>query len=637
MLAATRGDPTAALDDAYIHFQFAKSFARLEPLVYSPGSAPVPGATSLLWPALLAPFYALGFQGSALLWPAWAISFLCLGLLAYETARAGDGLLSREAALAAGAMVLVFAGTAWCAGSGMEVVPFAWLLLRGARRLADWAEGAAPPSARSRWELCALAWAAALMRPEGALIGVLASLALLVYPRGAPRALALLPFFSVFGSSLINWLVTGHAGSTTIEVKWLFAAPHGGFEHALGTTLNNLQHLWGTLLDGEQHSASIVPRGSKLFAWAALPALIAAGFRQQRRARALFVAAVALMLLVPCTYDTFLWNRLRYLWPFAPAWFVGLGALADTLGTLLGRLAPALGNAPALIAGAFTGTLLGYLPAALQDLAESASGIHRQQVSLGRWAKATLPAGSRIGVNDAGAIAYYSERATFDIVGLTTSEEGPHWVAGAGSRFEHYERLGSRELPTHFIVYPEWLGIPQLLGAELTERYVPDSGILGGARMVAYTASYSSLRSAERPRDARGGIVDRLDVADLASETAHGYDSAGASSRSNYVFQDVDRVDGGRAERRLERFDLRLGRGPLIVRVVTDQEVTLRIACSGREIGRLRTGGTGWEELALELPAGVPAGLHRLEIATEPASDDAPSFAALHYWSMAEP
>ena len=58
------GVPAVPLDDAYIHFQYARSFAEGTPLVYSPGCGAVAGATSLLWPILLAPGYALGSPSS---------------------------------------------------------------------------------------------------------------------------------------------------------------------------------------------------------------------------------------------------------------------------------------------------------------------------------------------------------------------------------------------------------------------------------------------------------------------------------------------------------------------------------------------------------------------------------------------
>ena len=127
---------------------------------------------------------------------------------------------------------------------------------------------------------------------------------------------------------------------------------------------------------------------------------------------------------------------------------------ADIVARFDRRIAPAVAT---LVAGACAGTLLMRLDWVIEDVAQSASGIDRQQATLGRWAKTGLPDGARIGVNDTGAIAYFSDKKTFDVVGLTTPTEGRYWVAGQGSRFEHYERIMKTQpqaLPTHFLVYP---------------------------------------------------------------------------------------------------------------------------------------------------------------------------------------
>ena len=92
-------------------------------------------------------------------------------------------------------------------------------------------------------------------------------------------------------------------------------------------------------------------------------------------------------------------------------------------------------------------------------------------------------ANARIGVNDTGAIGYLGHRKTFDVVGLTTPEEARYWVAGAGSRFEHYEKLyrsSPDRFPTHFIVYPHWMACDAVLGDELHDETVTDQTILGG-------------------------------------------------------------------------------------------------------------------------------------------------------------
>ena len=181
-----------------------------------------------------------------------------------------------------------------------------------------------------------------------------------------------------------------------------------------------------------------------------------------------------------------------------------------------------------------------------------------QQVSLAKWAAVALSRDARIGVNDTGAMAYFSNRTTFDVVGLTTSGEARYWTAGPGSRFEHYEHLPRNQLPTHFVVYPEWFGIPPLLGQELAYRFVRHT-ILGGATMAAYEARYDLLHSGDFPISAPRGnpnVEDVLDVADLEDEAAHGYRLFDATAQTNIVVAGGDRADGGRSYRRRDEFTL---------------------------------------------------------------------------------
>jgi hypothetical protein len=335
--------------------------------------------------------------------------------------------------------------------------------------------------------------------------------------------------------------------------------------------------------------------------------------------------------LIPATYDTFLWNRLRYLWPFAPAWFIALGALCDLIGDAVERRKPSLGELRTLLGGALAGAFAAKLSFAIDDLAESASAIREQQTSLGRWAREHLPEDAIIGVNDTGAIAYFSGRRTFDVVGLTTPHEAEHWVAGVGSRFEHYERLPRSTLPTHFIVYPEWFALDGLLGHWMTERSVRAS-ILGGEVMVAHQADYSTLSSGERPlapeKSAR--LLDRLDVADLVSEREHAYQLFDATLAENRVFRHADRLDGGRAARKIERFRLRVEPGGTFVLRVGASERTLLVVKLGDQTLQTVVNGI-WHEPALRVPAGVGSGTVRVEVRA------ANAVSTLHYWSYAAP
>ncbi|MGC4090011.1 MAG: hypothetical protein QM756_19405 [Polyangiaceae bacterium] len=633
VLEKSGGVAAVPLDDAYIHFQYARSFAQGTPLVYSPGCGAVGGATSLLWPMLLAPAYALGLRGTTIIWVAWALGFVSLGLLAHEAQCAARRLTTPLVAAGAALLVLSFGANSWFAASGMEVVPLAWLMLRAVRRAAEWCEGdGSVVEARKRlYELCALGLLAPLMRPEGGLASVLVAFAMLRAPRGRPRFVALVPLLGIALPPLMNFLLTHDFASTTARSKWLPLSPYASFDTLRASLESYAGTLITTLLNGEIWSAVFLPKGSAPILLASLLALPVVGVRHRVPERGVMLFVLCLGILIPGSYDCPMCNRLRYLWPFFPAWLVGAATLAGLIAEEWSRRrADAVGFGP-LAVGAMAGGLLGYLPFSIEDLGSSAAAISKQQVSLAHWAKEQLPPNARIGVNDTGAITYFSGRATFDVVGLTTAGEARYWAAGPGSRFEHYERLGRERLPTHYIVYPEWFGLEDLLGRELTERNVPGATILGGARMVAYVADYTLLGSAHTPAlpDEAYELVDRLDVADLESEREHGYQLFGGTQRQNYVARFGERLDGARSERFRDdfRLDVRAG-GKLVLRLATDTATTLSVHVGARVLS-LELPASSWHEAELALPSELGSGPTSISVRSAQTS-----FTSLHYFSI---
>jgi hypothetical protein len=626
VLAATGGAPAVPLDDSYIHFQFARSFAEGHPFVFSPKTAPVPGATSLLWPLLLAIPRLVGVQGSAIIWWAWGFGFFALGLLAFETARAAERLTSQRVAWLSGVLTLSFSANTWFAASGMEVVPLAWLLMRSARRCAEWLEG----DRERLWEVLLLALCAPLMRPEGVLASAMIAYALFV-SGGSRRWLAVpaLSFSAV--PPAVYFVFTGHATQTTTLVKWLPFNPYLTFGGLIDAVLENVRLFFATLLDGQLWSAAYIPEHSKVIAWLALPGLILAGQVRQRNARALLLVALGLGILLPTTYDSFLWNRLRYLWPFAGPWWIGLVALADQLGELAALWKPRLGLVRYVICAALIGALASKFPFALDDLGTSSNAISRQQVELGKWAKEGIPPGARIGVNDTGAVAYFSEHPIFDVVGLTTLGEARYWSAGAGSRFEHYERLPRASLPTHFIVYPAWFAIPDLVGPCLIERTVYAT-ILGGTTMVGCVADYSRLGSGERPALPefwKAMPRDALDVADLESEASHGYVVLPAAQADDVVLGNGIALDGARRNRTRDSFQLDVAPGGrLVTRLGAATPLTVTVSVAGHPVDSWTVQRPDFEDHAIRLPTDVPSGPSAIEVSSEGGT-----FSAAHYWS----
>jgi hypothetical protein len=644
-ILAKLGHPGAALDDAYIHFQYARAIAEGHPFRFQAGEPISTGATSFLWPVLLAPFYAIGFRDESILWPAWALSFLALGALAYEAYALAKPLAGRAAAVGAGAMTLAFGGFAWSAASGMEVVPFAWLMAFSLRRACEWAERAELRTRRALSMLLTLAVLCPLMRPEGAITTIALGLVVAAFPR--PRALvvkgldvsraeALAFALAAFFPNLLLFLLTGSTTSSTAQVKLLPGNPYYVLSDA---ALANARVLVTTILDGQVWSAEFLPKGGAPIACLGLAALVWRGLVTKRVVRSALVLVLALSMFVPCLYVTFLWNRLRYLWPFATGWFIGLACLANVAAMVAARLEARAGAVTAaLIAGAFAGTFMVRLDWVLEDVAQSASGIDRQQVALGRWAKDNLPADARIGVNDTGAIAYFGDKKTFDVVGLTTPTEGRYWVGGAGSRLEHYERLRTSApstLPTHFIVYPEWMACEPVLGIGLHEATVTDSTILGGQTMRAMTARWNHLGTGELPWTAHTTIHDAVDVADLESEAAHGYQLLGAREGEQRAAEGnapdgAVVVDGGRTNRTREQFFAKLPRGGKLIgiaRVESTAKTTLRVSIDGKPLDALEAFEGPWTEVTFDIPEESRGDKKTIEVLAEGAP-----FESFHYW-----
>lgn len=626
------GALSAPLDDSYIHFTYARSFARLQPFVYSAGAAPSSGTTSLLWPALLAPFEALLGGGKRLLWVCVVLGFASLWGLARETRLLAQHLVDTDLARLAGLLPLCFGAFSWFACSGMETLPFTWLLTHAARRCVDLDAARAPGSNPRgvRW-LCAVAWLCPLLRPEGVLACAWVALTLW---RSRARLAAGVAVFGIVLPGLILLLFTGSASPTTARAKWMLFDPYSAADTA--AVMSSNLGLWlTTLLDGRDWSPMFLPEGAAPLGWLALATLATAALHARARYAALTLLWVAGGLVMVSSYETFLVNRLRYLWPFFTPWLLGLVVLARTL------VLPWKGSRPRLARGVARIMVLGVgaglaskLPSAIEDLAESADAIDRQQVSLALWVRNHLPKDAVLGVNDTGALAYFSQRRTFDLVGLTTRGEATHWRAGPGSRFEHYEHLTAAAMPTHFAVYPEWFANDLLLGPMLAERHV-EATILGGSTLRLYQADYRALGSASSPQEltTQWQVVDELDVADLESEHAHDYRVLPSSVLDNRVYGDRSAADGGRGARNVDHFTLTLsGQCALALRVYSSDPIELRLQVGDAEQVLPVGAEQPWSERRIELPSASCSGRAAVRITGEGNAQ----FSALHYWSLSK-
>lgn len=615
------GAPVFPLDDAYIHLQYARGWAQGHPLVYQAGEAPGTGATSMLWPLLLAPVAALGPDP---LWPAWLWG-VALGILGFVLAADGTYRFLRaeepadvRRARAGAVFVLGFGPLLWTAVSGMEGSLAAGSLAQtlAALREGPWApaggapEGGHTPVAR---RIPAWAWAAmlAMLRPEGAfLVGLIAGSEAHRVARvsgfGNLRTLWRWAVPLAFGAvqPVVNLVLTGRLMGTSGLSKVSRATG--------GQDTFPLWVLWHDLILGGW--GEVLAQGFGRL----LPLVLAIGLaRAMRRERGMvLVACLMLPMVLLAVSMPVMWHYFRYLHPLTP---VAALLAADVVSWVLGHcgeLARPLGIVLAIawgLGGASWADLL----------ARNVADIRVQHVEMGRWVARHLPADARIAAGDVGALAWFGGRRLIDLEGIVTPGMQRHASAGEGSL---YARL--RELrPTHAVYYADsWYPGIAMAGVFQEERraVLNVRSIAGGQALVLGVTNHAVFDGTASPPRLESGErwCAVVDVAGLDSEAAAAWKEVpgtrprGAPSRfipSRVVakmapYGDARIVDDVRQVFGTEVFRLPCAGargGRLVGRVFHhDAPATLDVNIGGERVGSiaLASNAERWTEVSLTLP-----------------------------------
>lgn len=551
----TDGTRTLALDDSYIHLQYSWQAAQGRWLQYNDGEAPSSGATSLLYLLLLAGGFALGISRTAMpevvIGLGLALYPLAAALLADLTRRAVEALYARRgplddsppphfppwnAGLLAG---LIFGSSGWMAWaylSGMETGLLLTLIV-----------GTLWAFQTGRVRLTALLGAlAVLTRPEVVLLAGLLLLAQAILDpaetndRRRRFLWGCVPVSAVIVAPLFYLAVTGSPSSSGLLAKsWLTLQPFYPDRvllTILGTALDLLLRVLNLPApDGLWHAFPL----ALAFGLVGALALAARGrVREKRLALAalgwVIVGAAATATLQPAT-----WHHYRYQMPLYPALVLllsaGLAVLANEIALRLagrglpGRLITISGL---LIVAAWSlFTLADFRAQYALDTATTAS----QQIVLADWLRANTADDTLIAVHDVGVMRYRGERATYDVVGLTTAGMAAVARHGPGAIYERLETVQ----PDYYAVYPgaapPYYGIdvaPTLLGKEVFRVTLEAWSRYTSAQdtQVVTRPDWSGVPLAAAPQqphllDRLDGwvLADTLDVADLDSESAHDY------------------------------------------------------------------------------------------------------------------
>ncbi len=649
------------LDDVYIHFQYARQMAMGQPYIYNPGLPATSGATSFLYPYILAVGYLAGFHGLKLgLWAmiVGTLAFVSAMWLIYKLVRllgAGDW----PAALVAVAFGLDGA-VAWHFMSGMET-GLAMLLTLGSLYAVIQVMTDENVSLVSM-----ILWVTglALIRPEGGMLAVVA-IGVVWWERRPKKGFAsgkplqrqiqlVIPILAVAVQPLVNWLLTGSVVASGNAAKSILGTVPFYWDEVIKRILGNFVRIW------VEFGTGISPREG-LYIMPLLLILAAVGIGLFLADRKLRSVGVMLMLwffggtAMLATLDTVFWHFKRYQMPFIALLFPlagwGIGVVAsykrqvtkenntginhrDSERTWLGNVVVIA----MMIVGAVTSVQF------LRYYGLNVGYVYAQPLQMARWLQANTPDNAVIAVHDVGMMRYMGGRTTLDIVGLTTKGAADYWRNGPGSVAEFL----MQEKPDYIASYGygHGYGLGMIADTDIYGKPLASFPVeLDNNANVALAANFQGIYkpdwtfNQESSRALQPTLfpfefnqalyMGAVNVGNIDSEKAANYSWHNAERLPGFstevhefdylscVIDNCQLIDGGRLINGEESFDMSTGFDSgdyyamaLVTRLHPENEGTIDIYADGQLVGtRWIPAIPGkWLEVAMCIPASIMTG-----------------------------
>jgi hypothetical protein len=428
----------APLDDAWIHFQFARNLSQGMGFSFNAGE-PTPGSTAPLWTVLLAP---IGFFSEDFMAPALGLSafFLLLGVWAaygfagWTAGRLWPGLLAGLGTAMAGRFL-------WAGLAGMETTAFAALSV-----IAIWAYS----KKGLTWWAALLFGLAAQLRPEGHALFALALLdSVWVWAQAQRKA------------EQWRWRTAVSTFLPPLLVYGLTALPYALF--SLSTTGRPLPNTFYAKAGSEHFFSWRALRETVTYQWqdnaASFLFMIVGLWPMWRRNRLAVLWLVGLPLMTAVVID-FTWHHGRYTMPLIPLQMVVGAVGVDWLVRRLlkdGQETAARWLLPLALGVMFLLPGLWRVPDWAVMLGNNTREIEEIDVALGRWLADNTEPEALIAVDDIGAIAFLSGRRIVDMHGLVSPEVWPVLAQPEGlARSQELTRILSASAPDYMAAFPLW-------------------------------------------------------------------------------------------------------------------------------------------------------------------------------------
>jgi hypothetical protein len=529
MLAYTNFKLSAPLDDVFIYFQYAKNLAAGHFFEYVTGDGYSSGATSFLYVFLLAPFAPV-FRGESLIIVTYFIGGICLFYSGYYIYRIIKELTGRELYSWFGAALFVTNGNfLWGYFSGMEICVFSSLIIASLYYIMR------PRAVKEQVILLCLL---SVIRPEGFFLAVTLAGVKLLFKAAGGKAVAKGKFFAYLVPLIpgicyfcINKVFTGYFLPNTMRAKSDFAQYYFYWPDVIRNGLEKYASFLMNVFNGRNehwffHYSMLV------FLLGLLP-----GAFNEIRGRKAGIFTISLFWFFIGALSTvfssfFAAHNYRYPMPFAGIFTV---FFVYGLYYLLGKLSFGSKKTAVLFTAAVMSVYLVFnvmtIFANTVNFGRDCRDVLKQSISAGKWIKNNLPKNAKIGINDVGAITYFSGAKIYDMVGLVTNGQAKYFRNGISGAYEELEHAR----PDYFMVHLGWFNYERFSffgrgDKRLTTFNIdkePPYFVVGSPEVCTKfkTELVNSGDTMKADHTGHGNFKQksRLDVQDLRDEKAHSY------------------------------------------------------------------------------------------------------------------
>lgn len=432
------------LDDAWIHMVYGRSIASGGFLAYNAG-IPATGSTSPLWAYVIGLIHLLSLKPALIVLGVKSVGIVCHGFSAWALYRIVKKLSSSNSAGLICGMILGLSPALVASSiSGMEIPLGCALCLWGIERYLE-----------KRYLAAGILFGfSGLARPEYAIVIIvlLGDMLVSVLEKEIPwkRVCEFVTPITIAGSLFLGWnlFVDGRPFPATFYAK---TRPVLDFP----------------LFDRIYFAFHILTREAPLAGWLAWSGLIGGLFMEKKEKKPFFLVLISaslfmlaqIIMIAPA--DPWSFYHIRYLLPVLPLFWISLAVGAWAGFSFLWRSSSASAGFPwkrALGLGYIAAILvITFLSLARGNLNWSAKfandcrNIDEVQVELGRAIDRGFPENAVIGTVDAGAIKYFGNRKTIDLIGLNTPDV----------LREEVIRLDA------VVLMPAWMKLPEDHGLEI--------------------------------------------------------------------------------------------------------------------------------------------------------------------------